>query len=137
MGAPEAAVEGGIRYPFCFLGRTTGWDRGTALIAAHDLTKRYGDVLALDRLAVEIPDGAVFGLLGLLVTINDGRLGLGQEWAGPRDLASALVVPLGRVMSGDSVTLDAPAVAWTVLYALVLFLGATLLFTRKDLLWAE
>jgi ABC-2 type transport system ATP-binding protein len=34
------------------------------LIAAHDLTKRYGGVLALDRLAMEIPQGAVFGLLG-------------------------------------------------------------------------
>jgi ABC-2 type transport system ATP-binding protein len=34
------------------------------LIVAHDLTKRYGGVLALDRLAVEIPEGAVFGLLG-------------------------------------------------------------------------
>ncbi len=34
------------------------------MIATHDLTKRYGGVLALDRLAVEIPEGAVFGLLG-------------------------------------------------------------------------
>jgi ABC-2 type transport system ATP-binding protein len=34
------------------------------VIAAHDLTKWYGSVPALDRLEVEIPEGAVFGLLG-------------------------------------------------------------------------
>ncbi|MDO9065795.1 MAG: ATP-binding cassette domain-containing protein, partial [Chloroflexota bacterium] len=34
------------------------------MIATHDLTKRYGGVLALDRLAVEIPEGSVYGLLG-------------------------------------------------------------------------
>jgi ABC-2 type transport system ATP-binding protein len=34
------------------------------VIATHDLTKRYGGILALDRLALEIPEGAVFGLLG-------------------------------------------------------------------------
>ena len=36
----------------------------TAAIACQDLTKRYGDVLALDHLTLEIPTGAVFGFLG-------------------------------------------------------------------------
>jgi ABC-2 type transport system ATP-binding protein len=34
------------------------------MIATRDLTKSYGGVLALDRLTLEIPGGAVFGLLG-------------------------------------------------------------------------
>lgn len=29
-----------------------------------DLTKRYGSTLALDRLSLEVPEGAIFGLLG-------------------------------------------------------------------------
>jgi hypothetical protein len=76
-------------------------------------------------------------LLGLLATISDNRLDLDQGWTEPRQLAKALMSPLAQVMSGESLPLDAPTVAWTVLYALVLFLGATLLFRRKDLLWAE
>ena len=34
------------------------------MIHASDLTKRYGSTLALDRLSLEVPAGAVFGLLG-------------------------------------------------------------------------
>lgn len=34
------------------------------VIAAQGLTKRYGRVLALDRLDLTVPDGAVLGLLG-------------------------------------------------------------------------
>jgi hypothetical protein len=76
-------------------------------------------------------------LLGLLTTTGGSQLGLGQEWAAPRDLARTLMGPLGQVMSGESAALDPSAVAWTVLYALILFLGAALLFKGKDLLWAE
>jgi hypothetical protein len=80
---------------------------------------------------------ATIALMGLLVTISDSRLGLGPEWSMPRELARAILTPLTWVMSGDSAVLDAPAVAWTMLYALLLFLGAVLLFARKDVLWAE
>jgi ABC-2 type transport system ATP-binding protein len=33
-------------------------------VSCHGLTKRYGDVLALDALTLDIPVGAVFGILG-------------------------------------------------------------------------
>jgi ABC-2 type transport system ATP-binding protein len=33
-------------------------------IACHGLTKRYGDVLALDHLTLEVPSGSIFGFLG-------------------------------------------------------------------------
>ena len=36
----------------------------TALIEAHDLTKRFGAVTALDRLSLSIPQGGVYGILG-------------------------------------------------------------------------
>lgn len=36
----------------------------TSAIACKDLTKRYGDVLALDRLSLDVPSGAIFGFLG-------------------------------------------------------------------------
>ena len=34
------------------------------VIETSDLTKRYGDVLAVDRLSLRVPRGGVFGLLG-------------------------------------------------------------------------
>jgi len=34
------------------------------MICVTDLTKRYGETLALDRLSLEMPEGSVFGLLG-------------------------------------------------------------------------
>ena len=34
------------------------------VIQTHDLTKRYGRVMAVDRLSLEMPRGQVFGLLG-------------------------------------------------------------------------
>ena len=36
----------------------------TAAIACRDLTKRYGDVVALDHLTLDVPEGAIFGFLG-------------------------------------------------------------------------
>ena len=33
-------------------------------ISCTDLTKRYGDVLALDHLSLDVPSGAIFGFLG-------------------------------------------------------------------------
>ncbi|MFZ2607452.1 MAG: ATP-binding cassette domain-containing protein, partial [Candidatus Microthrix parvicella] len=35
-----------------------------AAIEAHGLTKRYGDVQALDGVDLVVPHGTVFGLLG-------------------------------------------------------------------------
>ena len=34
------------------------------MIAIYELTKRYGDVLAVDDLTLEVPDGSICGLLG-------------------------------------------------------------------------
>ena len=34
------------------------------MLRATDLTKHYGPTLALDRLSLEVPEGAIFGLLG-------------------------------------------------------------------------
>jgi len=62
------------------------------LIVAESLTKRYGPVLALDRLNLTVPDGAVLGLLGPngsgkstlaglimgFIFPNGGRLDLGR-----------------------------------------------------------
>lgn len=36
----------------------------TAAISCKDLTKSYGDVLALDHLSLDVPSGALFGFLG-------------------------------------------------------------------------
>jgi ABC-2 type transport system ATP-binding protein len=36
----------------------------TALIEAHELTKRFGAITALDRLSLSIPEGGVYGILG-------------------------------------------------------------------------
>ncbi len=36
----------------------------SAAIACQGLTKRYGDVLALDHLTLEVPTGSIFGFLG-------------------------------------------------------------------------
>jgi ABC-2 type transport system ATP-binding protein len=38
--------------------------RGVAAIATSDLTKRYGDLVALDSLSIEVEPGEVFGFLG-------------------------------------------------------------------------
>jgi ABC-2 type transport system ATP-binding protein len=38
--------------------------KGGAAIACRGLTKRYGSILALDRLDLEVPSGSVFGFLG-------------------------------------------------------------------------
>ena len=35
-----------------------------ALIEANDLSKRFGAVIALDRLSLSIPQGGVYGILG-------------------------------------------------------------------------
>ena len=37
---------------------------GAAAISCHGLTKRYGAVLALDNLDLEVPNGSIFGFLG-------------------------------------------------------------------------
>ncbi|WP_341359040.1 ABC transporter ATP-binding protein [Georgenia sp. M64] len=42
---------------------TRGRDRGAA-VATHDLTKHYGDVVALDSLDLEVRAGEIFGFLG-------------------------------------------------------------------------
>jgi ABC-type multidrug transport system ATPase subunit len=34
------------------------------MIRAIELTKHYGETLALDRCSLEVPAGSVFGLLG-------------------------------------------------------------------------
>lgn len=36
----------------------------TTAIRAHGLTRRFGDVLAVDRLDLEVPSGSIFGFLG-------------------------------------------------------------------------
>ena len=36
----------------------------TAIIELRDLTKRYGDLLAVDSLNLSIEEGAVFGFIG-------------------------------------------------------------------------
>ena len=38
--------------------------KGAALIEAHELSKRFGAVVALDRLSLSIPAGGVYGILG-------------------------------------------------------------------------
>jgi ABC-2 type transport system ATP-binding protein len=38
--------------------------QGGTAIACRSLTKRYGSVVALDRLDLEVPSGSIFGFLG-------------------------------------------------------------------------
>src|SRR5262245_53299608 len=35
-----------------------------AIVETRNLTRRYGDTLALDHLNLQIPDGAIFGFIG-------------------------------------------------------------------------
>ncbi len=42
----------------------TGWERVENAIEAHDLTKRFGDVVAVDGVSFEVGKGKVFGFLG-------------------------------------------------------------------------
>ena len=35
-----------------------------AIVETRNLTRRYGDTLALDHLDLQIPDGAIFGFIG-------------------------------------------------------------------------
>ncbi len=56
-------------------------------ISCQGLTKRYGDVLALDHLTLDVPAGAIFGFLGpngagKTTTL---RLLTGLAHGGPRD----------------------------------------------------
>ena len=37
---------------------------GTPAIETHELTRRYGDTIALDRLSLTVPQGEIFGFLG-------------------------------------------------------------------------
>jgi hypothetical protein len=80
---------------------------------------------------------ATVALVGLLATMRDARLVPGEVWAGPLTVARLLTGPLGEVMSGESTLLNGPAASWTLLYAVVLFMGAIFLIRSKDLLWAE
>lgn len=142
----------------CSLGVTAVLGTGFALLAvgSHRVTLTWAEVASiaprwLAAFALSAAIGlhmsrlvsrrgshlATVALICLLVTIGDSRLGLGQEWSAPRDLARTLLVPLGQVMSGESAALDPVAVAWVVTYAAVLFWGATILFSGQDLLWAE
>jgi ABC-2 type transport system ATP-binding protein len=34
------------------------------IVETHNLTRRYGDVIALDQLSLQIPEGAIFGFIG-------------------------------------------------------------------------
>jgi ABC-2 type transport system ATP-binding protein len=66
-------------------------------VEAHGLTKRYGDVLALDALDLAVPEGAVFGFLGPNGAGKTTTLrlltGLGHPTAGSAMVAG---VPVGR-----------------------------------------
>lgn len=50
MSGPRIATEGAVPQEY--------------VIETTDLTKRYGDVLAVDRLSLRVPRGGVFGFLG-------------------------------------------------------------------------
>ena len=46
-------------------GRSSGSEAGSGSVIRIDrLTKRYGDQLAVDELSLDVPEGAIFGLLG-------------------------------------------------------------------------
>ncbi len=60
------------------------------VIETHELTKRYGRILAVDRLSLEVPRGSVFGLLGPngsgKTTVMGMLLGLVQPTSGSFNL---------------------------------------------------
>jgi len=70
---------------------------GALAIEARGLTKRYGEVLALDRLDLAVPRGSVFGFLGPNGAGKTTTLrlltGLGRPTAGSATVAG---VPVGR-----------------------------------------
>jgi ABC-2 type transport system ATP-binding protein len=58
-GAPEREASTVVRRP-----RGDGDDRQRAPIRTRGLTKRYGDLVAVDHLDLEVQAGEIFGLLG-------------------------------------------------------------------------
>jgi ABC-2 type transport system ATP-binding protein len=79
-------------------------------IEAHGLTKRFGDVLALDRLDLAVPAGSVFGFLGPNGAGKTTTLrilaGLGHATAGTAVVAGVEVGRGGTELAGRIVYLD-------------------------------
>ncbi len=79
-------------------------------IEAHGLTKRYGDVLALDALDLAVPAGSVFGFLGPNGAGKTTTLrlltGLGRPTAGSARVAGCDVGRDGRALRGRIGYLD-------------------------------
>jgi ABC-2 type transport system ATP-binding protein len=82
----------------------------TAAIEARGLTKRFGDVLALDRLDLSVPSGSVFGFLGPNGAGKTTTLrilaGLGLATAGTAVVAGVDVGHGGRELAGRIGYLD-------------------------------
>jgi ABC-2 type transport system ATP-binding protein len=79
-------------------------------IEARGLTKRYGDVLALDRLDLAVPTGSVFGFLGPNGAGKTTTLrlltGLGHPTAGTATVAGITVGRGGTALAGRIGYLD-------------------------------
>jgi ABC-2 type transport system ATP-binding protein len=43
---------------------TLGWDAGETVVEIREVTRRFGDTVALDRVGLAVPRGSVFGLVG-------------------------------------------------------------------------
>jgi len=83
---------------------------GPAAIEARGLTKRFGDVLALDRLDLAVPAGSVFGFLGPngagKTTTIRLLTGLGRPTAGSATVAGVDVRQGDRALAGRIGYLD-------------------------------
>jgi ABC-2 type transport system ATP-binding protein len=83
---------------------------GPPAIEARGLTKRYGDVLALDRLDLAVPAGSVFGFLGPNGAGKTTTLrlltGLGRPTAGTATVAGVDVTGGGLALAGQIGYLD-------------------------------
>jgi ABC-2 type transport system ATP-binding protein len=81
-------------------------DRGDAAIRTEGLTKRFGDVDVVDRLALDVPTGSVFGFLG---PNGSGKTTTIRMLLGLIEPTAGTVSLLGRPMP-DAATAVLPAV---------------------------
>jgi len=58
------SMFGGCEHAVAMISRVYSQVSQVAVIEVHDLTKRFGDLLAVDRVGLSIEAGECFGLLG-------------------------------------------------------------------------
>jgi ABC-2 type transport system ATP-binding protein len=84
-----------------------------AVIATRSLTRRFGDITALDRLSVELPPGGIIGLVGPngsgKSTLIRTLLGLIRPTSGEADVLGHAIAEPKRYASSVGTMIESPA----------------------------